>query len=85
MFFGCNNITNLNLSSFNTKNVTNMSYMFSWCNNITNLNLSSFDTKFVIDMNKMFFFSDKLVYVKIKKKNNGKLLYELNKNVKIEE
>ena len=28
MFFGCNSLTNLNLSNFNTQNVTNMGYMF---------------------------------------------------------
>ena len=29
MFYYCNSLTNLNLSNFNTQNVTNMSYMFS--------------------------------------------------------
>ena len=60
--------------------------MFCGCNNITNLNLSSFDTKNVTNMNHMFFCCKKLVYVKIKKNNNQKLLNELKiKNVKIEE
>ena len=39
MFYGCQNITNLDLSSFDTKNVTNMSGMFFICQNITNLGL----------------------------------------------
>ena len=54
MFCDCNKITNLDLSSFDTKNVTNMSYMFSGCKNITNLDLSLFDTKNVTKMNHMF-------------------------------
>ena len=39
MFRYCSNLTNLNLSSFDTKNVTNMSGMFSHCSNLTNLML----------------------------------------------
>ena len=59
MFSGCDKIKDLNLSSFNTKNVTNMSYMFSSMY-ITNLNLSFFFTKNVTDMKGMFFKSWKL-------------------------
>ena len=33
MIGGCSNLNNLDLSSFNTKNVINMSYMFSNCPN----------------------------------------------------
>ena len=54
MFYDCSNITTIDLSSFDTKNVTNMSYMFSGCDNITNLDLSSFDTKNVTNMSNMF-------------------------------
>ena len=45
MFSDCYNIINLDLSSFDTKNVIDMSYMFYKCYNMTNLDLSSFDTK----------------------------------------
>ena len=48
MFFGCSNLTNIDLSSFDTKNVTNMSYMLSYCSNLTNIDLSSFDTKMLL-------------------------------------
>jgi len=54
MFGGCSNLTNINLSSFDTKDVTNMSYMFGGCSNLTNINLSSFDTKNVTNMSYMF-------------------------------
>ena len=53
MFYECKNLNNLDLSSFNTKNVTDMSHMFYYCNNLNNLDLSSFDTKNVTDMSSM--------------------------------
>ena len=31
MFSGCSSLNDLNLSNFNTNNVTDMSYMFSRC------------------------------------------------------
>jgi len=56
MFSGCSKLSNIDLSSFDTKNVTNMSHMFSGCCNLTNIDLSSFDTKNVTNMIGMFFF-----------------------------
>ena len=44
MFYKCENLYKLDLSSFNTNNVTDMSYMFSYCENLSELNLSSFNT-----------------------------------------
>ena len=41
MFSGCNSLTNIDLSNFNTQNVTNMSYMFYKCSSLTNINLSN--------------------------------------------
>ena len=54
MFYYCSSLTSLNLSNFNTNNVTNMSRMFSSCSKLTSLNLSIFNTKNVKDMNCMF-------------------------------
>ena len=42
MFNCCLSLTNLNLSNFNTQNVTDMNYMFYDCYSLTNLNLSNF-------------------------------------------
>ena len=39
MFFNCNLLTILDLSNFNTQNVTNMSYMFSNCYSLKSLDL----------------------------------------------
>ena len=65
MFYECWNLTNLNLSSFDTKNVTDMSGMFYECSNLTNLNLSSFDTKNVTYMSLMFSGCSKLANLDI--------------------
>ena len=54
MFCECENLNNLDLSSFNTKNVTNMSWMFYNCENLNNLYLSSFDTENVTDISSIF-------------------------------
>ena len=54
MFSGCSGLTSLNLSNFNTSQVTDMSYMFSDCSGLTRLDLSSFYTWYVTDMSGMF-------------------------------
>ena len=48
------NLEELDLSRFDTSNVTNMGYMFRGCNSLTNLDLSSFDTSNVTLMYGMF-------------------------------
>ena len=40
MFYSCKNLTNIDLSSFDAKNVINMECMFEWCNNLKNVNIS---------------------------------------------
>ena len=42
MFSGCNSLTNIDLSIFNTQNVTDMNNMFNECASLTNINLSYF-------------------------------------------
>ena len=54
MFENCSGLTSLNLSSFNTANVTDMSAMFENCSGLTSLNLSSFNTANLENMNNMF-------------------------------
>ncbi|MBS7408282.1 MAG: BspA family leucine-rich repeat surface protein, partial [Prevotellamassilia sp.] len=50
----CSGLTSLDLSSFNTANVTDMSLMFSYCSGLTSLDLSNFNTANVQDMDWMF-------------------------------
>lgn len=54
MFYGCYNLTSLNLSNFNTANVRNMDGMFFGCTSLTGLDLSNFNTENVIYMGCMF-------------------------------
>jgi surface protein len=55
MFFGCNSLTSLDLSGFNTSDVTNMYDMFLGCSNLTSLDLSGFKTLNVTNMREMFY------------------------------
>ena len=55
MFWGCQNLTSLDLSNFKTENVQNMSSMFSGCSRLTSLNLSNFKAENVKYMSSMFF------------------------------
>jgi surface protein len=61
MFDGCSSLTSLDLSLFDTSNVTDMSYMFRYCSLLTSLDLSSFNTSNVINMSSMFGYCRKLV------------------------
>jgi len=54
MFYNCENIIDIDLSSFDTKDVTNMSYMFRNCYILSNINLSNLNTKNVTNMKFMF-------------------------------
>ena len=54
MFSGMHNITFIDLSSFDTRNVINMSDMFYYCYNLYKINLSSINTDNVKDMSYMF-------------------------------
>ena len=54
MFNGCNNLTSLDTSGFDTANVTNMSYMFQNCHKLTSLDVSNFNTGKVTNINSIF-------------------------------
>ena len=54
MFYDCSSLTSLNLSNFNTNNVTNMDSMFYNCSSLTSLILTNFNTINVINMSNMF-------------------------------
>ena len=52
--FSCVYLTSLDLSNFDTFNVTNMSSMFRSCSSLTSLDVSNFDTFNVTSMSSMF-------------------------------
>ena len=54
MFHGCNDITEIDLSKFDTSLVTDMSTMFCDCGSLSSLNLSNFNTSLVTNMWGMF-------------------------------
>lgn len=54
MFRFCENLTSIDLSGWNTSNVTDMSAMFNLCTSLTTLDLSHFDTSNVTNMTGMF-------------------------------
>ena len=54
MFWACYNLIDIDLSNFNTQNVTNMKSMFCYCKNLTNINLSNMNTQNVTNMSEMF-------------------------------
>ena len=51
---GCSSLTQLDVSGFDTSNVTDMGLMFDGCSSLTNLDMSGFDTSNVTDMGLMF-------------------------------
>ena len=53
MFYNCAGLTSLDLSGFDTSNVTDMNGMFCDCSGLTSLDLSGFDTSKVSDMGSM--------------------------------
>ena len=54
MFRECKNITEMNLSNFNTTLVTTMDNMFEGCSSLTSVDLTNFNTKLVKTMIFMF-------------------------------
>ena len=54
MFAVCRDLTSIDLSSFDTSEITTMGHMFAECWKLTKLDLSNFDTSKVTDMRWMF-------------------------------
>ena len=55
MFWNCSQITEIDLSDFDTSQVTAMNGMFAYCSSLTSLDLSNYETSKVIYMNWMFY------------------------------
>ena len=54
MFYNCTNLLSVDLSSFNTKYVTNMEKMFFFCRRLKSINFSNCNTENVTNMGCMF-------------------------------
>ena len=55
LFFDCSSLISIDLSNFNSQNVTNMELMFCGCSSLKEIKLSNFKAQKVIDMEKMFY------------------------------
>ena len=55
MFANCNLLIDIDLSNFNSDNITNMNGMFAGCSSLTKINLSNFNTNKVIDMSNILY------------------------------
>ena len=73
LFLGCINIIDIDLSSFDSKEVINMKNMFSHCENLININLSHFNTKNVVNMRGMFSCYKKLMNIDVSYFNTEKV------------
>ena len=51
MFYGCSSLTNIDLSNFNTNNVTDMYGMFSGCSKLKKENVITKDKKILKQFN----------------------------------
>ena len=81
MFDGCSSLESIDLSTFNTDKVTNMSYMIYGCSSFESINLSSFHTNNATDISWMFNGCSSLKKENIKLNENEKNISDyLDKN-----
>ena len=71
MFANCSSLTSLDVSGFDTSNVTSMSAMFAGCSALPSLDLSEFNTSSVTDMGWMFNGCSKLTSLDISNFNTS--------------
>ena len=77
MFWNCESLIKVDLSSFNTQNVTTMENMFWNCKSLIKIDLSSFNTQNVAFMRNIV--RDCETLIKIRREN----LYKINNDLKI--
>ena len=72
MFQKCNDLEYLELSNFNTSNVTDMGCMFNLCHNLKEIKgINNFNTPNVTNMNSMFQECKKLNYLDLSNFNTS--------------
>ena len=72
MFYGWNG-TSIDLSDLDTRNITNMHWMFCSCEKLTTLNLNNFNTSNVINMEDMFGICESLTTLNISNWDTSKV------------
>lgn len=73
LLFSCNNMTRVDLSGLDTKNVTDMSWMFGDCWCLESLDVSKLNTSNVTNMNAMFAKCQDLETLDVSKFNTSKV------------
>ena len=75
MFVDCFSLSRLDLSNFNTANVTSMSSMFCCCSSLTSIDMSNFNTTNVTKMYDMFYGCYNLKSLDLSNFNTAKVTY----------
>ena len=65
MFYKCDSLERINISSFDTKNVKSISNMFGFCYKLRKADLSSLDTSNVTDISNLFYYCTSLEEVNL--------------------
>ena len=73
LFYNLSNITEIDLSNFDTSEVTSMSNMFSYCINLTKIKFGNMITSSVQNMNRMFYGCSKLMTIDLSKFDTSKV------------
>ena len=73
MFYNWRQLTNIDVSAFNTSKVTNMYSLFANCINAVIIDLSNFDTGNVINMERMFSSCSKATSIDVSNFDTGKV------------
>ena len=74
MFRGCESLSNINLSNFDTQNVINMACMFIDCKSLTNINLSNLNTQNVNNIGAMFSKCESLINIDLSNFNTQNVI-----------
>ena len=80
MFYFCSSLTSINLSSFDTSNVSQMQNMFEGCKNLEYINMKNFEKTRLIQYIDMFRDVPDNVVVCINKSNIPTKIYNQIKN-----
>ncbi|MBR3328214.1 MAG: BspA family leucine-rich repeat surface protein [Atopobiaceae bacterium] len=73
MFYGCSSLTSLDLSGWDTSNVTTMDDMFYGCSSLTSLDISEWDTSKAMGMGDMFWGCSSLTSLDLSRWNTSKV------------
>lgn len=78
MFRDCSNLTQVDLSDFDTSNVTDMCFMFHNCERLKGIELNNFNTSNVTDMSSMFEYCKALAQLDLSNFNTSRVVNMCN-------